>query len=395
MIKNEYNKNSKQNSAYQIDATTEEFTGSKKLNEIWKKSLLRIANSENLDELLKGNNAQKDLEYVLSEEFSKISDFRIKPENCLLLRNKEETLRAVCIEDPIIPLYAPNMLFNINNNSTQSYEVNDKPSLKPEIGTNLEPGFFEYTYDTIYMVNSSYVIIQNPNPLTGRFLTKKEIIEIRDNLLQRKSVLIIDASLGQLLPDLIYESEGPSIVEGVIYLFNFSATGLSGNEINLIISNNIVINQIKKYLEKNPVSSFMRCSPVNFHLLIESIKNANLISFFKSWFKTELSSRLKLIEKGIVENLSYNYPVFIHKVDGGNSLWLYLKNLPLGDIAVTNLLKSQGLIVNPGSIFFPKKIKNWKHSRECIHLNINGFVGEEMEVIDILIAVISKCYKGR
>lgn len=394
MLKNNFNKSSKQNITKQIDATIEEFSGTKKLNEIWKKSLLRIANAERLNNLLTGEDAQKNLEYIFSEEFSKISDFRIKPENCLLLRNKMEALRAISIEDPIIPLYTPNILFN-HSEDNQQYKINDKLSLKPELDTNLEPGLFEYTYDSIYIINSSYVIIQNPNPLTGKFLTKNEIIEIRDNLLQRKSVLIIDASLGQLLPNLVYEKEEPSIVEGVIYLFNFSATGLSGNEINLVISNKLIVSQIKNYLNKNSSSSFMQSSPIIFNLLSESIRNANLISFFKSWFKTEVSSRLKLIKKGIIENLSYTYPVFIHNINGGTSLWIYLKNLPLGDVAVTNLLKSQGLIVNPGSIFFPKKTKNWKHSRECIQLNINGFVGKEMEVLDILNKVITKCYKGR
>jgi alanine-alpha-ketoisovalerate/valine-pyruvate aminotransferase len=95
-----------------------------------------------------------------------------------------------------------------------------------------------------------------------------------------------------------------------------------------------------------------------------------------------------------LSNPSLKYPVYIHNVKGGNSLWLYLKNLPLGDLAIANLLKSHGLIVNPGSFFFPEKLNNWNHSKECIHININGCMSKELETVDILDTVISNCYSG-
>jgi valine--pyruvate aminotransferase len=128
--------------------------------------------------------------------------------------------------------------------------------------------------------------------------------------------------------------------------------------------------------------------------MLESLKGNELITTFQNWFKTETYSRLKLLKDGIIENLSYNYPVFLHYIRGGTSIWMYLKNLPLGDIAIANLLKSQGLIVNPGSFFYSDKLKGWKHTRECIHLNLNGCIGRELEVIDILCSVISKCYSS-
>jgi len=339
--------------------------------------------------ILKGDNSKSELEIILAECFSQISDFRIKSSNCILLRNKLEAIKTICIGELPIPLYSPNIL----NNYAYYKSFDDKYILKPELDTNLEPGYFEYTYDNILMINSSYVIVQNPDPLTGRFLTKNEIKSLRDTLLQRKSMLIVDISLGNLFPDLVYINEGPSIIEGVVYLLNFPAIGL-GNNINLVISNELVISKMKEYAEKFNYSDFGDSASLTLNLMLESLKGNELITTFQNWFKTETYSRLKLLKDGIIENLSYNYPVFLHYIRGGTSIWMYLKNLPLGDIAIANLLKSQGLIVNPGSFFYSDKLKGWKHTRECIHLNLNGCIGRELEVIDILCSVISKCYSS-
>ncbi|MFW5799831.1 MAG: hypothetical protein ACOCV8_03355 [Spirochaetota bacterium] len=381
----------KKESSLMIDGTIEDFMENDKITSIWKKLMLRLANSDKFSEILRGRENQDYLINSLSNAFTQISDFRIQNKNCLLLRDKIEAIKAVCIGDTPIPLFSPNIL----NNYALHNSIDEKHILKPTVDTNFEPGIFQYNYEDIYMVNSSYVIVQNPNPLTGRYLTKEEIKELRDTLLKRKSVLIVDSSLGQLFPNLIYINEAPSIVEGVIYLINFSATGLSSDEINLVISNELVISKIREYISDSSTVDFKNSSPVIFRLLAEGIRSKELISFFNSWFKNETQSRLQLLRDNIIENISYSYPVFIHKIDGGNSLWLYFKDLPLGDIAISNLLKSQGLIVNPASFFYPEKLKKWKHSRECIHININGCIGKELEVVDILKNVISKCYSGK
>lgn len=374
-----------------IDCTSDNFPFNDKLNILWKKLLLKIANSNDLSYYLTGDEYKEELLKIISEKYTNISDYRLNKNNCTFIRNKYETLKAICNGGFPIPLYSPNILFKYNLDK----KINEALILKPEIDTNLEPGYFEYKYENVFMINSNYVIVQNPDHLTGKFITKQDIILLRDSLLQRKSVLIVDTSLGNLFPDLIYGNETPSLIEGVIYINNFSPTGLTGDEINLVISNEIIISKIKEYIKKSPATDFKKSSPLIFQLLLESMKNNELASIFQNWIKTEIYSRLKLTKDNIIEQLSYSYPVFVHNFQGGTSLWLYFKNLPLGDIAIANLLKAQGLIVKPGSFFYPEKLKNWKHSRECIGININGAIGRELDVVNILKSVISKCYAGK
>ncbi len=384
------NKDTTYNDIPVINATKDKFRKNDKILSIWKKHLLRLANSDDLYDILNGVNIEEGLLNSFADFYSQISDFRINIDNCILLKDRIETIKSVSLGDKIIPLYSPNIL-NIYN---IDYLINSKDSLIPKIDTNFEPGYFEYNYENIFMINSSYTIIYNPDPITGKVISTKKIIQLRDLLLKKKSVLIVESSLGNLLPDLIYSNEPVSLIEGVIYIFNLSATGLAGDELNLVISNKMVISKIKEYLNQTKYPLLSKSDSIILQLLLYGINSKDLPSLFRSWFKTETYSRLKIIKDGIIDNLSYNFPVFIHNIKGGNSLWIYLKDLPLGDLAISNLMKSHGLIVNPGSFFFPDKLNNWKHSKECIHININGCIGKELETVDILKSVISNCYSG-
>lgn len=390
-IKRAENEIRKKNMDFHIDCTSDRFIIDERLQSLWKKNLLRIANSPQLKNILNGTYLQSELETALAEYFTGISSFKLDNDNCLLLRNKTEAVKSICIGDAPIPIHAPDDIFRYNLDK----DIDEKFVLKPEIDTNREPGYFEYKYNAPLMMNSSYVIISNPDTLTGKYYTRSEIKELRDALLQRNSVLIVDAGLGQLLPNLIYTDENPNLIEGVIYIISLSATGLSGNELNLVISNKMIISKIREYTANiNKNANFMNSSPLIIQLLINAVYGKELDSYFKNWFKSDTKSRIDIIKNGLIEELSYNYPLLIHQLDGGNSLWLYLKNLPLGDIAVSNLLLSNGAVVNPGSFFFPDKLRNWKHSKECIHININGSKGKETELVEILVKVISKCYSG-
>ena len=79
----------------------------------------------------------------------------------------------------------------------------------------------------------------------------------------------------------------------------------------------------------------------------------------------------------------------IHKSEGAMFLWLWFEGLTISDKQLYQQLKANGLLIVPGSYFFPGIDKDWRHTQECIRLN---FAQDEEQVkrgIDILANVVN------
>jgi valine--pyruvate aminotransferase len=65
-------------------------------------------------------------------------------------------------------------------------------------------------------------------------------------------------------------------------------------------------------------------------------------------------------------------PWFLHHGEGAIFTWLWLKDLPITDWEFYQQLKQVGVIVVPGSTFFPGLREDWAHTRQCLRISLTA-----------------------
>ncbi len=74
---------------------------------------------------------------------------------------------------------------------------------------------------------------------------------------------------------------------------------------------------------------------------------------------------------------------------------MWLKDLPIKDTTLYDVLKSQGVFITPGSIFFQglNKEEEWNHKYECTRLSLTANEQDLRQGIKVLSTVINATYK--
>jgi valine--pyruvate aminotransferase len=73
---------------------------------------------------------------------------------------------------------------------------------------------------------------------------------------------------------------------------------------------------------------------------------------------------------------------------------LWLNELPIADWELYQQLKQVGIIVVPGSTFFPGLRDNWSHTHQCLRISLTG-TDQELEIAMTRLAnVVEHVYAG-
>lgn len=82
-------------------------------------------------------------------------------------------------------------------------------------------------------------------------------------------------------------------------------------------------------------------------------------------------------------------PWFLHRGEGAIFAWLWLRDLPISDWEFYQALKRVGVIVVPGSSFFPGLREDWPHKRQCLRISLTAS-DEEIETAMQRLAEVAK-----
>lgn len=84
----------------------------------------------------------------------------------------------------------------------------------------------------------------------------------------------------------------------------------------------------------------------------------------------------------------------MHRVEGAIFSWLWLQDLPITDWELYQKLKQVGVMVVPGSTFFPGLRENWQHKQQCIRISLTAS-NEEIEIgMRRLAELVQQVYKN-
>ena len=104
-------------------------------------------------------------------------------------------------------------------------------------------------------------------------------------------------------------------------------------------------------------------------------------------------SKFTVLESTLDEAMPKDLPWFLHRGEGAIFAWLWLPDLPITDWEFYQELKRVGVMVVPGSTFFPGLHEEWKHKQQCVRISLTGSDEEIATGMQRLAKVVQELYQ--
>lgn len=223
------------------------------------------------------------------------------------------------------------------------------------------------------------ICVSRPTNPSGNVLTDDEIARL-DQLAQQSNVpLLIDNAYGVPFPNILFTKATPFWNDNTILCLSLSKLGLPGARCGIVIAKPDIIKALGN------LSGVISLAPggVGPAIATQMIEDGSLLHVSNSIIKPFYQEKSEFAKKLLLEKIPSSR-FRIHKSEGAIFLWLWFEDLPIDDKTLYQRLKEKGLLVVPGSYFFPGINKDWRHTRECIRLNFSQSEQDVQRGIEIL-----------
>ncbi|UPW18701.1 valine--pyruvate transaminase [Agarivorans sp. TSD2052] len=229
------------------------------------------------------------------------------------------------------------------------------------------------------------ICVSRPTNPTGNVITDHEIGKLSQLAKQHQIPLLIDNAYGLPFPNLVFtEQASPFWDDNTILCLSLSKLGLPGTRCGIVVAKPETIKAISN------LSGIISLSPgsVGPALANEMLKDNSLLdasnNIIRPFYQHKSQQAMAWLQQAIPSS-----KFRIHKSEGAMFLWLWFEDLPISDKQLYQQLKQQGLLIVPGSYFFPGVSNNWRHTQECIRLNFAQSEANVKRGIEILASVVN------
>ncbi|MBU0661826.1 aminotransferase class I/II-fold pyridoxal phosphate-dependent enzyme, partial [Candidatus Micrarchaeota archaeon] len=233
------------------------------------------------------------------------------------------------------------------------------------------------------------VVFSRPCNPSGNVLHDSEVKEIVKQAGKKNIPVIVDSAYASPVPNVCYTPMKYVRGKNVITTFSFSKAGLAAARLGVAVGDKKYIDAVKAFQANVCIFPPVFGQEVARRML----HNGKLARLCEKEVKPFYKKKLEIFRKACAEFIDDAVPYFIHKSEGTFFAWIWFKDLPVNDWKLFELLKSQGVIVVPGSPFFPGAGKGWMHAQECIRLSVTGTEKDIRAGVKGLAGVVNKLYK--
>lgn len=103
--------------------------------------------------------------------------------------------------------------------------------------------------------------------------------------------------------------------------------------------------------------------------------------------------KFDVLETTLDQAMPKDLPWFLHRAEGAIFAWLWLKDLPITDWEFYQQLKQVGVIVVPGSSFFPGLREAWPHKEQCLRISLTARDEEIETAMQRLAGAVQQVYR--
>ncbi|NEN94527.1 MAG: valine--pyruvate transaminase [Moorea sp. SIO1F2] len=263
---------------------------------------------------------------------------------------------------------------------------------KPTLEINHEQHRFKYRPDFSQLKISQEtgcVIVSRPCNPTGNVLTDEEVIKISEMAAPFNVPVLIDAAYAPPFPALNFTEMTPVFRDNIIHCLSLSKAGLPGERVGVAIGNPELIS----ILESFQTNLCIHSARYGQAIAAKAIASGALPEIATNVIRPHYQQKFVTLELTLDKFMPKDLPWFLHRGEGAIFAWLWLQDLPITDWELYQQLKQVGVIVVPGSTFFPGLREDWSHQQQCIRISLTA-TEEEIEIaMQRLATLVEEVYR--
>lgn len=263
---------------------------------------------------------------------------------------------------------------------------------KPTLEINHEQHRFKYRPDFSQLKISEEtgcVIVSRPCNPTGNVLTDEEVIKIAEMAKPFHVPVLIDAAYAPPFPALNFTEMTPVFRDNIIHCLSLSKAGLPGERVGVAIGNPELISILQSFQTNLCIHSARYGQAI----AANAIASGLLPEIATNVIRPHYQQKFVTLELTLDKFMPKDLPWFLHRGEGAIFAWLWLQDLPITDWELYQKLKQVGVIVVPGSTFFPGLREDWSHQQQCIRISLTASE-EEIEIaMQRLATLVEEVYR--
>lgn len=212
------------------------------------------------------------------------------------------------------------------------------------------------------------VIFSRPCNPTGNVMTDDEVRKIAALAAPYNVPVFIDSAYGPPFPALNFTELTPVFDDNIVHCMSLSKAGLPGERIGVAIGDE----QIIQVLESFQTNMCIHPSRYGQAIAARAINSGKLADISTSVIRPFYKDKFAVLESTLSQAMSKDLPWLLHRGEGAIFAWLWLKDLPITDWDFYQKLKQVGVIVVPGSTFFPGLQEEWAHKHQCLRISLTA-----------------------
>lgn len=233
------------------------------------------------------------------------------------------------------------------------------------------------------------LIFSRPCNPTGNILTDTEVQKIAHLAAPHNVPIFIDSAYAPPFPALNFAEMTPQFDDNIVHCLSLSKAGLPGERIGIAIGPP----QLIQILESFQTNLCIHSPRYGQALAAKAIESGQLASLSETVIRPHYLDKFRVLEATLDATLPQNLPWYLHRVEGAIFSWLWLKDLPISDWDLYQKLKKVGVIVVPGSTFFPGLRQDWQHKQECLRISLTATPEEIATGMRRLAVVVKQVYQ--
>lgn len=265
---------------------------------------------------------------------------------------------------------------------------------KPFIDIGDRPHSFKYRPDFSQLKiteDTGFVLFSRPCNPTGNVLTDDEVNRITDLAEPHKVPVFVDSAYAPPYPALNFTEMTPIFRSGIVHCLSLSKAGLPGERIGIALGDEAVIQVLQSFQTNLCIHS----SRYGQAIAARAIASGALANIAETVIRPYYQNKFTVLEESLEQFMPASAPWYLHRGEGAIFAWIWFDELPVDDWKLYQELKQYGVIVVPGSPFFPGLKGDWPHAKQCIRISLTAGDDEIATGVRHLATVVNELYQGR
>ncbi|HEY9762347.1 MAG TPA: valine--pyruvate transaminase [Trichocoleus sp.] len=239
--------------------------------------------------------------------------------------------------------------------------------------------------------NTGFVLFSRPCNPTGNVMTDEEATRIADLAATHNVPVFVDSAYAAPFPALNFTEMTPIFGKTIVHCMSLSKAGLPGERLGIAIGDESII----RVLECFQTNLCIHSSRYGQAIAARAIASGALAQISEQVIRPYYQQKFDVLEAALDEAMPQSVPWYLHRGEGSIFAWIWFDELPITDWELYQQLKQYGVIVVPGSPFFPGLREDWTHAKQCIRISLTASNEEIVTALKRLGTLVSEVYQGQ